>query len=53
MKPENINKDWASKVTFVQFCKDSNIKKLDPKDQKSLYEAVTGTKVKKHKGEEE
>ena len=51
MKPENVNKEWALSVTFAQFCKDANIKNLSDADQKKLYEAVTGKKL-KNKGEE-
>jgi hypothetical protein len=47
----NVNKTWAMSVTFAQFCKDSNIKKLKPSEQKKLYENVTGKKLKKKEGE--
>lgn len=42
MKPENVNKDWALKVTFKEFCKDENISHLDFSEQCDLWQKVTG-----------
>ena len=42
MKPENVNKDWALKVTFKEFCKDENISHLDYSEQCDLWQKVTG-----------
>lgn len=55
MKPENVNKDWANKVTFEQFCKDANISQLSYAEMCDLYEKVTGKqpKIKKSKEADE
>lgn len=46
----SVNKSWAQSVSFSNFCKDYNIKKLSPTKQRELYEESTGKKVKLKKG---
>lgn len=38
----NINKEWVSKVTFKEFCKDVNISRLSYSEQCELWQIVTG-----------
>ena len=49
----SITKEWVKNVSFIDFCKDANVKKLTYKEQKLLYEHETGKKVKSKKGEGE
>jgi len=44
-KSVNISVEWAKSVTYTEFKKNSIIKMLEPKKQKSLYEGLTNKKV--------
>jgi len=45
----SVNEKWVKKVSFTEFLKDSNIKKLPKDEAQNLYEHLTGKKVKAKK----